>query len=229
MSSTTATDVQPVLTPGQAIPLVVGSETFETWYTTTTAASPSSGRPLVVLHGGPGCTHNYLLSLAALAKNHNIPVIFYDQIGNGLSSHVPKALSTFWEPSLFMNELENVLKHLEVEGDFDLFGHSWGGMLAAQFAAERQPKGLKRLILSDTPSSMALWERACQEHLHELPPDVQETIKKHEEDGTTDSPEYQAASGIYYKKHVCRLETWPDELNKTFEWVAKDPTVYGTM
>ena len=127
----------PSLSEGKFIPFTVGSETYQTWYTTTTSPSPTSRRPLVLLHGGPGCSHHYLLALLPLAESHQIPMIFYDQIGNGLSTHLPNVPPTFWAPDLFMDELENLLKHIGIKNDFDLLGHSWGEMLASQFACEQ--------------------------------------------------------------------------------------------
>lgn len=94
-----------------------------------------------------------------------------------------------------MDELENLLKHLGIEGDFDLLGHSWGGMLGSSFAAMRGPKGLKHLVLSDSPASMDLFERETGKLIRGMPEDVQEIIRKNEEEGTTDSkvlgPPYQ--------------------------------------
>ena len=145
-TTTAGTTGSQLLTPGETVSFKVGSETYETWYTTTKSPSPSSSnRPLVLLHGGPGCSHHYLLSLLSLSETHNIPLVFYDQLGNGLSTHLPNAPASFWNPDLFMDELENLLKHLGIENDFDLLGHSWGGMLASQFACERKPAGLKHL------------------------------------------------------------------------------------
>ncbi|KAG6843540.1 hypothetical protein H0H93_000692, partial [Arthromyces matolae] len=128
-----------------------------------------------------------------------------------------------------MDELENLLNHIGVSSDYDLIGHSWGGMLAANFAVARQPKGLKHLIVTDTPASMALWMESTAGLVSQLPQDVQDVIKKHEEAGTTGDPEYEAAMHVFYQKHVCRLETWPDELNASFAAMAADPTVYHTM
>ncbi|KNZ75480.1 L-amino acid amidase [Termitomyces sp. J132] len=166
---------------------------------------------------------------ADLFASHGIPVILYDQIGGGESSHYRDAPKEFWTVELFMDELENLLNHFGISGDYDLVGHSWGGMLAANFAAARQPVGLKHLVVADTPASMALWEQSTASLVEQLPQDVQDVIKKHETAGTTDTPEYQEAMLVFYKKHVCRLETWPDALNASFAAMEADPTVYHTM
>ncbi|KAK7677081.1 hypothetical protein QCA50_019979 [Cerrena zonata] len=96
----------------------------------------TSKTPLVILHGGPGATHHYVSINDELYKLHDIPVILYDQIGNGNSTHLPEKRgdADFWTVQLFINELDNLLKHLAIQQRYDILGHSWGGMLAASFA-----------------------------------------------------------------------------------------------
>ena len=101
-------------------------------------------------------------------------------------------------------------------------------MLGAEHAI-RQPRGLRSLVISDSPASMPLWLAAAAELRAELPPDVQETLLRHEAAGTTDSPEYLAAMDVFYDRHVCRIVPRPAELARTFAAIADDPTVYGTM
>ncbi|KAG6810537.1 hypothetical protein H0H92_011424 [Tricholoma furcatifolium] len=205
--------------------------TYQTWYKLVgdLHTTKAGVRPLVALHGGPGVSHSYMTPHTDLVASHGIPVILYDQIGIGESSHRKDAPKEFWTLELFMDELENLLGHFGISGDYDLVGHSWGGMLAANFVAARQPKGLKHLIVTDTPASMALWMESTAGLVAQLPQDVQDVIKKHEEAGTTEDPEYEAAMHVFYQKHVCRLETWPDDLNASFAAMAADPTVYHTM
>ena len=109
----------------------------------------SGKTPLIAAHGGPGCTHDYLLGLSALTVRHGIPIVFYDQIGNGLSTHLPEKMgdTSFWKTELFIAELENLISALGIQDRFDLFGHSWGGRLMMSFAV-RQPKGLRQLVLA---------------------------------------------------------------------------------
>jgi pimeloyl-ACP methyl ester carboxylesterase len=78
----------------------------------------------------------------------------YDQLGCGRSTHLPekKGHVEFWTVKLFLAELDNLLTHLGIQGDYDLFGHSWGGMLGSEHAV-LHPKGLKKLILADAPAS----------------------------------------------------------------------------
>lgn len=186
--------------------------------------------PLVVLHGGPGATHTYLTNLDALYKAHGIPLVFYDQVGNGESTHLPEKNGDgdFWTVQLFIDELDNLLAHLGIENNYDVIGHSWGGMLAASFAI-RQPKGLRRLILASSPARMQDWAEAANRLKLLLPKDVREVLDKHEAAGTVDSPEYHAASDKYNEEFTCRVKPMPEGFAKAFEWIAKDPTVYTTM
>ncbi|KAK5211568.1 hypothetical protein LTR47_005291 [Exophiala xenobiotica] len=205
----------------------------ETWYKVYgDLTSSGSGRPLVTLHGGPGMAHNYLLSLSRLTTNPDtaIPVVFYDQIGSGRSTHLrEKRLDTsFWVPELFMAELDNLLVHLGIESDFDLLGQSWGGMLGGMFAVRGHP-GLNRLIISNSPASMPLWVESCNVWRRQLPREVDDTIARHEKDGTYDDPEYLKAVEFFYRRHLCRIWPFPKDILDTLAWVEMDDTVYRTM
>jgi proline-specific peptidase len=104
----------------------VGNEMYQAWF--RVFGDINSGiRPLVVLHGGPGLSHHYVLPFKELHTRFNIPVIFYDQIGIGESSHLKDVPKEFWTLDLFMDELDNVLEHLGIRANVDLTGHSWGG------------------------------------------------------------------------------------------------------
>ncbi|PSR72909.1 hypothetical protein PHLCEN_2v11212 [Hermanssonia centrifuga] len=139
---------------------VFEGETFQTWY--KIVGNLTSGiRPLVILHGGPGTPHHYLATHDQLHTSHSMPVVFYDQLGCGASTHLPNKGKDFWTEELLMNELDNLLTHLGIADNFDLLGHSWGGMLGAAYASKRHPVGLKRIVLLDTPASMPLWEKSC--------------------------------------------------------------------
>ena len=199
---------------------------YETWYRITRDIS-SEMTPLVVAHGGPGCSHDYLLSLAEIAHSGR-PVIHYDQIGGGRSTHLPGAAPEFWTVDLFLSELDNLLEFLEIADRYYLLGQSWGGMLGAEHAI-RQPAGLRALILSNSPASMALWASEAKILRSDLPPDIEAALDRHEEDGTTNDPEYLAATQAYYDLHVCRVLPNPPEVIRAFEIMAEDSTVYNTM
>ncbi|KIW93026.1 uncharacterized protein Z519_06875 [Cladophialophora bantiana CBS 173.52] len=200
----------------------------ETWYKVYgDLTSSSTGRPLVILHGGPGMGHNYLLNLHRLSDQYGIPVVFYDQLGCGHSTHLQeKRLDTdFWVPELFVAELDNLLEHLGIS-EFDLLGQSWtrGSMFAI-----RGSLGLKRLIISNSPASMKLWGEACNKWRSQLPRDVDSALTRHEENQTYDDPEYKSAVEEFYKRHVCRVYPFPQDLLDTLANVEVDDTVYYTM
>lgn len=204
----------------------VGFREHHTWYRVT--GDLKSGKvPLVALHGGPGCTHDYLLRLTALADSGRA-VVHYDQIGNGRSSHLPDAPADFWTPALFLAELDNLLAALEIGDRYAVLGQSWGGMLAAEHAV-RRPPGLRGLVIADSPASMSLWSQAADKLRAELPTEVERTLRRHERAATTDSPEYQEAMQVFYERHVCRVVPMPPEVAATFAAMEADPTVYHTM
>lgn len=189
----------------------------------------SKGTPLICLHGGPGVPHPYLLPIAHLWKMHGIPVIMYDQMGCGESSHFreKKGDGKFWVPELFMEELDNLKKHLGIT-EFDLLGQSWGGMLGAQYATTR-PKGLRKLLICDSPASMIQWVATANRLRTKLPKDVQKTLTRCEKDGTTDTEEYEEAVNVFYEEYVCRVVPFPQELTRSFDGMKADDTVYLTM
>jgi len=197
----------------------------QTWYRVT--GELASGRlPLVVAHGGPGCTHDYVDSFKDLAER-GWPVVHYDQLGNGRSTHLRGIDPGFWTVALFLDELDNLLRHLGI-CQYVLLGQSWGGMLAAEHGV-RQPEGLRGLVIANSPASMALWREAAAGLRAELPAEVQAILERHEAAGTTDSPEYRAASEVFYVRHVCRVQPMPAEVARTFAAIDADPTVYHAM
>jgi proline-specific peptidase len=202
----------------------------KTWYKVYGTLPHPHNPPLVILHGGPGSTHEYLDILSELTRLFDVPVIIYDQLGNGRSTHLPEKNGDvdFWTVQLFVDELHNLLNHLSIHDNYNVLGHSWGGMLASDFAT-RQPKGLGKLVISDSPASMALWVKGANELRKGLPQEVQDALDKHEAAGTTTDPEYIAATNEFYKRHVCRLDPMPQSLIDVFAWMEKDPTVYSTM
>ncbi len=187
----------------------------------------SSLAPVVVVHGGPGCTHDYVDSFKDLAHDGRA-VVHYDQLGNGRSTHLRDRGVDFWTVDLFLAELDNLLSHLGIAGRYHLVGQSWGGMLGAEHAV-RRPAGLRSLVLADSPASMALWVAEANRLRLDLPAEIQDALLRHETAGTTAHPEYETATRAFYARHVCRLDPWPAEVTRTFEAMASDPTVYATM
>ena len=210
------------------VPFPLGGDDAVTWYRVTgdlRPGDPDAPTPLVVLHGGPGATHDYLLSLVDLADGR--AVVHYDQLGGGRSTHYPERGAEFWTPELFVRELKNLVDALGIAGRHHVLGQSWGGFLAEEYAFT-QPPGLRALVLADTAASWADFAAEAGKLREQLPAEVQATLAKHEEAGSYDDPEYMEACLVFYGRHVCRIP-WPPEVAKTFELLEQDPTVYRTM
>lgn len=212
------------------LPVSGVEEPCQTWYKAIGPITSQRQRPLILLHGGPGVQSVYLAPLAqALCSQHSIPVILYDQVGCGKSTHLPdkNGDTAFWTSDLWIHELECLVTHLGLT-EYDVLGGSWGGMLAFDYACKK-PKGLKNLVLHSAPAALYLWEEANKRLLKEMPEEVQTTIEKHEKEKTYEDPEYEKAVMRFQKRFFCRLDPWPKELTEAMEDMGKDPTVYMTM
>ncbi len=203
-------------------------EGHQTWFRVTGTLDPDSPQaPLVVLHGGPGAAHNYTLAMAALADDGRA-VVHYDQLGCGLSTHLPDADPTFWTPALFVRELRNLVDQLGIGARFHLLGQSWGGMLGPEVVLS-DGSGIATLTICDSPASMPLWLEAAAELRAQLPAEVQQTLTRHESAGTVDSAEYVEAMDVFYARHVCRVQPVPADVAASFAQIDAEPTVYHTM
>ena len=140
----------------------------ETWYRIVGDGEEPGKLPLLCLHGGPGAPHDYLEPLEQLATTGR-RVVFYDQIGCG-RSWVEKP-ADFWTVELFVAEVQAVRDALGLDRTH-LFGSSWGGMLAMEYALT-QPAGLASLVLSSSPASIPLWEEETGRLRRELPDEAQ--------------------------------------------------------
>lgn len=200
---------------------------YQTWYRIT-GSLDSEKLPLVVAHGGPGCTHDYVDAFKDIAALDGRAVIHYDQLGNGNSTRLVEKGPDFWTVDLFLEELDALLNHLGIQDRYAYLGQSWGGMLGAEHAV-RQPAGLKALVIANSPANMHTWVAEANRLRLELPADVQETLLKHENAGTLTDAEYIAASRMFYDRHVCRVSPWPKEVARTFAIMDEDNTVYRNM
>ncbi|HWD97115.1 MAG TPA: proline iminopeptidase-family hydrolase [Acidimicrobiales bacterium] len=199
---------------------------YATWFRVTGDLN-SELTPLVIAHGGPGCSHDYLVSLAEIARTGR-PVIHYDQVGGGRSTLLPEKGPDFWTVQFFLDELDNLLHAHGIADQYFLLGQSWGGMLGAEHAI-RRPEGLQALIISNSPASMDLWASEAKILRGQLPPEVEAVLDRHEAAGTTSDPDYLAAQQVYYDEHVCRVVPNPPEVLRMMEFLARDSTVYNTM
>ena len=197
---------------------------FRTWCGVAGSLSDSKGLPLLCLHGGPGVPHDLLNPITRLAEQGRA-VIVYDQLGCGRSDHPHDP--SLWSLDLFVEEAAAVRDALGLER-IHLLGQSWGGMLALETVL-RGASGIEALVLADTPVSMPQWISEANRLRAELPAEVQEVLNRHEQAGTTDSPEYEEAMVVYYRRHVCRLDPWPAEMLTAFSALQQDPAVYNTL
>jgi len=183
------------------------------------------------LHGGPGFPHDYLGNLELLADEKR--VVFYDQLGCGRSPRpdggefwrMERSVEELWRAERFVEEVGRVREELGLER-VHLLGQSWGGFLAARYALTN-PEGLVSLVLASPLISVPRWLEDADALKAKLPPDVRATIDEHEAAGHTDCPEYVAASLVYWKRHVCRLDPWPERLERSFARLGLD--VYRHM
>ncbi|KAI2626991.1 proline-specific peptidase [Hypomontagnella submonticulosa] len=202
-----------------------------TWYKVVGDLSKSSDPVLIALHGGPGAGHEYLTSFTDLYEQYGIPIVFYDQIGCGRSTHFREKLKddSFWTVDLFIAELDNLIDHLKLrDRGFYVSGQSWGGMLAGAYAS-RRPQGLKKLVIAGGPASFPLFVEYGKQLRAALPADVSEALEAGDRDGNYESPEYEKASAVFYKRYVCSLDPLPEPVTKAFENLKNDSTAYLTM
>ncbi|KAM7208550.1 L-amino acid amidase [Naviculisporaceae sp. PSN 640] len=204
----------------------------KTWYKVVGDLSSSTHPPLITLHGGPGAGHNYLLPLIDLYTAHKIPIIFYDQIGCGKSTHFPEKMgdNDFWTFDLYLAELDNLIDTLGIrEKGFYILGQSWGGVLAG-LCATRRLKGLKKVVIASGPASLPLYVKGTKSLLAELPEDVRKVLEDADKTGNYEGEEYEKAAGVFYDRHVCRLgQPYPEDLQAAFENLKEDPTSYITV
>jgi L-proline amide hydrolase len=203
------------------------NRTCQTYYKIIGTLRPGV-RPLIALHGGPGVNSEYLEILSDVTNGRTGPLIVYDQIGNGLSTHLRETAGnkSFWTVDLFISELKNLLAKLNIK-EYDLLGQSWGGMLGSSFAIQR-PRGLKHLVLFSSPASMDLWIQAQIALKNDFPEKLRDALDKYDEDHIP-TPEYEEAMAYYNSHHLCTLDPFPLPIIHGAEWAARDQTVGNTM
>ncbi|WP_166172878.1 proline iminopeptidase-family hydrolase [Rubrobacter tropicus] len=181
------------------------------WYRVVGDPADSRARklPVLALHGGPGLPHDSLEPLEDLARGGR-PVVFYDQLGCGNSTR--SGGPGPWSVGAFLGELAVVRSELGLD-EVHLLGHSWGGLLAMEHVleAEKPPAGL--ILVGAVVSGKTMLE--CRQGFYDgLPRDAREAIRKHEAAGTFEDPEYGEAMDLFYRRHACRLDPWPNWLNR---------------
>ncbi|KAF2151508.1 proline-specific peptidase [Myriangium duriaei CBS 260.36] len=192
----------------------------------------SSSIPVVCIHGGPGWGHESLLPFAELWDRYGTPVVLYDMIGCGQSTHLPETVGdkSFWQVSLFVDELDNLLTHLKLrETGFHLFGRSYGGYVAPTLAATR-PQGLQRLIIGSGSASKELSLASLHQVRDSLPQEHRDAILEAERTDNIDSDSYKKAFDYFVSTYLCRTEkALPSEMQAGLKNVNEDKTVVRTL
>lgn len=164
------------------------------------AGDPASGKtPLLMLHGGPGSTHQYFEVLDRLAEEDGRRLISYDQLGCGrsyLDGH-----PELWHMETWLNELIRVREALGLEKVF-LLGQSWGGMLLLEYVCRHPHPGVRGIVLSSTLPSSRLWGEEQMRLVSMLPADMQEAIRAAAGSGDYQDPAYLAAEEAYMRLHA---------------------------
>ncbi|OLE32268.1 MAG: hypothetical protein AUG45_10745 [Ktedonobacter sp. 13_1_20CM_3_54_15] len=194
---------------------------YRVWYRIVGGGADHENTPLLTLHGGPGIPHDYIIDMAALASETR-RVVFYDQLGCGRSDQ-PNDPS-LWTIERSVEEIGVVRRALGLE-KVHLWGQSFGGLFALEYALT-QPEGLVSLILASSTPSIPLWIVEANRLREALPPDVQATLVRHEQAGTTDDPEYLQAMMVFYERHVIRIKPIPEHVQQAMDQVGQ---VYYTM
>ena len=198
----------------------------KTWYRVI-GDLKSKMTPAVVIHGGPGAPHNYVLGIAHLIAMTGRPVIVYDQIGCGQSTHLNDKPNEFWTVDLFKEELSLLLRELKISKKYLLVGQSWGGILSFAHAVDK-PKGLKGLVIANSLASVPKWLPEIERLVSELPPVHRKAVHKGLKVGNYSSPEFEAANDFFTLQHLVRVPMTPD-VAEAFGQLAENPTVYTAM
>lgn len=208
------TDHEDILIGGiKMIPIQTPFGEFKVW---TKRIGNNPRIKVLLLHGGPGGTHEYFECFDSFFPAEGIEYYYYDQLGSYYSDQ-PKE-SGLWEISRFVEEVEQVRKALKLdESNFYLFGHSWGGTLAVEYTLKYQ-ENLKGLIISNMMMSAPAYGKYADEVLGpKLDPKVLTEIKELEAKGDFDNPRYmELLLPNYYAEHVVRIpvEQWPEPLKE---------------
>jgi proline iminopeptidase len=184
---------------------------------------------ILLLHGGPGGTHDYFQSFENFLPQEGFEFIYFDQLGSGNSDNPDD--TAYWDLDRFVEEVEQVRIALGLDkNNFYLLGHSWGGILAMQYALKYQ-ENLKGLIVSNMMSSCPDYDQYAKNVLaKQFDPVVLDTIMAIEKRGDFENPNYMGLLGPnFYEKHILRMPAaeWPDPVNRAFAKMNK--SLYVTM
>lgn len=184
---------------------------------------PRDGMPVLLLHGGPGAASDYMIPLAERLAAHR-PVVVYDQLGCGRSGHPDDP--SLWTVERSVAELDQVRSALGLDR-CHLLGQSWGGWLAIEYMVG-DPTGIERLVLASTSASIPQFMAGARGLIEALPEPHRSVLIDLGAKGEYDHPDYQTAVGEFYRRHLCRLDPWPDALVRSSEQMDGNQ-VYLTM
>lgn len=179
--------------------------------------------PIVLIHGGPGSTHNYMELLDSIADTGR-KVISYDQIGCGnsyLDGH-----PELWTADTWINELISLRKYLGLN-EVILLGQSWGGMLIIQYMIDRKPEGVKGIVLSSTLPSASLWAHEQHRLISFMSKEDQEAIHFAEKNNVWDRPEYIHANEVFMKLHCSDIKDTDPECLTRKKKSGSESYLYG--
>ncbi|MBI1342562.1 MAG: alpha/beta fold hydrolase [Terrimonas sp.] len=212
-------DEGPVKTAGiQLIPVTTPVGTFRVW---TKRFGNNPRIKVLLLHGGPAFTHEYLECFESFFPKEGFEFYEYDQLGSYYSDQPTD--SSLWTTERFVEEVEQVRKAIGADKDnFYVFGNSWGGILAMEYALKYQDH-LKGLIVSNMMASIPDYEKYNAVLRSQMRQSLVDSLQDYEARGLYDDPTYQElVFKEYYTKHLCRLEEWPDPVNRAFKHYNKD-------
>ncbi|MDX1582911.1 MAG: proline iminopeptidase-family hydrolase [Thermoanaerobaculia bacterium] len=209
------------------IPVDTPSGTFRVW-TKRVGNNPSA--KMLLLHGGPGVTHEYLEAFDGWLPGAGIEYYYYDQLGSYYSDQ-PENIAPLLDLDRFVDEVEQVRKALSLDqNNFFLYGQSWGGLLAIEYALKHQ-RHLKGLVISNMMASVPAYnEYAEQVLMPEMDQHALAQIRQLENEGKTEDPRYEELlMEHHYVHHVLRmpLEEWPEPLMRAFRHMNRE--VYVPM
>ena len=179
--------------------------------------------PVLLLHGGPGAAHDYMLPLAERLSEHR-PAIVYDQLGCGRADRPDD--TSLWTVDRSVTEVDQVRAALGLDR-CHLLGQSWGGWLAIDYMA-RGPVGVAGLVLASTSASIAQFVAGARRLIDALPEPHRTALQELGARGEYDHPDYRAAEQEFYRRHLCRMDPWPEALVRSSDQMEGNQ-VYATM
>ena len=199
----------------QLIPIQTDKGVFNVW---TKRVGNNPKIKVLLLHGGPGATHEYFECFDSFLPAEGIEYYYYDQLGSAYSDNPND--SSLWNLPRFVEEVETVRKALGMDStNFFLLGHSWGGILATEYALKYQ-QNMKGIIISNMVPSIPDYIKYANDVLGpKLPKEVLAKIRAFEAKGDYTNPEYlKIVEDYYYPEHVLRMPpaTWPDPVKRAF-------------